>query len=301
MSKVAIVLPCFNEEEVLFETIKTLRKKVGRRAKIICVDDGSTDDTWKIIEKQKGVIGVKLSSNTGHQNALMAGLMFALKNKFDAVISMDADLQDDVDVIDQMLEQYKNGFNIVYGIRSNRKSDSFMKRYTAKMYYRLLRMMGVKIINEAADCRLMDKTALMALSEYREVNLFLRGIVPLIGLKTTTVSYERKKRLAGKSKYTSRKMFHLAWDGITSFSTKPLRIVMWFGILSVLAGVGVTIYSLVQFLTGQTVPGWTFIICSVWILCGAILAGIGLIGEYIGKIYLETKNRPRYFIEKIKK
>lgn len=301
MSKIAIVLPCFNEGEVLSDSLKTLQKKVGKNAKVICVDDGSTDNTWKIIEKARGVIGVKLSTNVGQQNALMAGLMFALENKFDAVISMDADLQDDVSVIDEMLKQYKKGFNIVYGVRANRKKDSFFKRRSAKVYYRLLKIMGVKIVKDAADCRLMDRKALECLKEYREVNLFLRGIVPLIGLKTTTISYTRQSRKAGRSKYTPRKMLHLAWDGITSFTTRPLRLVFGFGVLAVLVGLGVTIYAIAQYVLGQTVPGWTFIICSVWILSGAILMGLGLIGEYIGKIYLEAKQRPRYFIEKVKK
>lgn len=301
MAKTAIVLPCFNEGEVLLDTLKTLQKKVGKTAKIICVDDGSTDDTWKIIEKQKGVIGVKLSTNVGQQNALMAGLMFALENKFDVTISMDADLQDDISVIDEMLKQYKKGFDIVYGVRANRKKDSFFKRRSAKIYYRLLRLMGVKIMKDVADCRLMNRKALECLREYREVNLFLRGVVPLIGLKTTTVSYDRQARRAGRSKYTPRKMFHLAWDGITSFSTRPLRLIFDFGILAVIVGIGVSIYAVVQYILGQTVPGWTFIICSIWLLSGAILMGIGLVGEYIGKIYLETKQRPRYFIEKVKK
>lgn len=301
MAKTAIVLPCFNEGEVLLDTLKKLQKKVGKKAKIICVDDGSTDNTWKIIEKQKGVIGVKLSTNVGQQNALMAGLMFALENKFDATISMDADLQDDILVIDEMLARYKEGFNIVYGVRTNRKSDKLLKRESAIGYYRFLRLMGVKIIKNAAECRLMDRRALECLKEYREVNLFLRGIVPMIGLKTTTVSYVRQPRLAGKSKYTPRKMLHLAWDGITSFSTRPLRLIFDLGILAVIFGIGVTIYAIIRYFMGQTVPGWTFIVCSIWLLSGAILAGIGLVGEYIGKIYLETKQRPRYFIEKVKK
>lgn len=304
-----IVVPCFNEEECIGETTKKISKKIGQlvsegkiseRSKIVYVDDGSKDRTWDKIAGIKNdlVIGLKLSRNRGHQNALLAGLMFA-KEYADVVISMDADLQDDINAIDKMIEKYGEGFEIVYGVRSERKKDSFFKRTTAQSFYKLMNLMGAEVVYNSADYRLMSKKALDELANYKEVNLFLRGIVPLIGLKYTTVSYSRAERFAGESKYPLKKMLDFAWDGITSFSVKPLRMILVLGLMVCFLSFIVLIYSLIQHICGNTVDGWTFTVCSIWIVGGLQMACIGLIGEYIGKIYSETKNRPRFFVEEI--
>ena len=305
-----LVIPCYNEEEMIDITTKELTKKmnklisekvISKDSRVLYVNDGSKDKTWEKIEKthEKNSMfsGVKLSRNRGHQNALLAGLMVA-KKYADITISMDADLQDDISVIDKMIEDYKNGSEIVYGVRSSRKKDTFFKRFTAEGFYKFMKLMGVEIVFNHADCRLMSKTALDGLEQFSEVNLFLRGIVPQIGYKTSIAYYERNERVAGESKYPLKKMLKFAMDGITSFSVKPLKLITNIGfIMSVLSFV-VLVYSLIVKLIGNTVQGWTFIICSIWLVAGIQMLSLGIIGEYIGKIYGETKRRPRYVIEK---
>ena len=308
-----LVIPAFNEEEVLDSTSKALKekmnnliknKKISRESKVLFVDDGSKDKTWHIIEnlhaKDKLFIGVKLSGNRGHQFALLAGLMEA-KKYADAVISMDADLQDDINVIDKMLEEYKNGNEIVYGVRSSRKKDTFFKRTTAQMFYKLMKFLGVNIIYNHADCRLMSKRALEELENFKEANLFLRGIVPLLGFQNSIVYYERGKREAGVSKYPLKKMLAFAADGITSFSIKPLRFILAIGIIILIISIFIMLYAVIVKILGHTVAGWTFLTISIWFIGGLQMISIGVIGEYIGKIYNETKARPRYIIEKILK
>ena len=243
------------------------------------------------------MVGLKLAHNVGHQNALYAGLVYT-QGLSDATISMDADLQDNLSVVDGFIEKYYEGYEIVYGVRGSRKSDTGFKRFTAQTFYKVMRILGVDLVYNAADCRLMSKRAVKQLGEYLEVNLFLRGIVPLIGLKATAVSYRRDKRVAGESKYPLRKMLNFAWDGVTSFSVKPIRMVLSLGIIVFIVSVVVMIYALAMWLIGQTVSGWTFTICSIWLVAGIQMMSIGLIGEYIGKTYAETKRRPRYYIEK---
>jgi len=306
-----MVLPCYNESEVLGETSKQLkdkieeliaRNKISKKSKIMFVDDGSKDNTWEIIEnltKSDNIFsGVKLSRNKGHQNALLAGLMIS-KDKADIVISMDADLQDDISVIEAMIDKNNEGYDVVYGVRSSRKKDTFFKRFTAQSFYKVMTFLGVDIVYNHADCRLMSKRALEGLSEYKEVNLFLRGIVPQIGFKSTVVYYERNKRLAGESKYPLKKMLSFAFDGITSFSIKPLRLILGLGIFILMISILIMIYALIVKLMGHTVDGWTFIIISIWFIGGLQMISIGVIGEYIGKIYNETKSRPRYIIETV--
>lgn len=304
------VLPCYNEASCLKLAYDKLKKKydelvkdgeIDAKSRMVFVDDGSVDDTWKIISelaKDDSVVGVKLAHNVGHQNALLAGLMYASEHA-DAAISMDADLQDSLEVVDGFLKKYAQGYEIVYGVRSSRKTDTAFKRNTAQLFYKVMRFLGVNLVYNAADCRLMSKRALHQLGEYSEVNLFLRGLVPLIGLKSTIVKYERNQRVAGESKYPLKKMMSFAWDGITSFSVKPIRLVLGLGLLVLLLSFLVMIYALVRWATGQTVDGWTFTICSIWLVAGVQMVSLGLIGEYIGKIYAETKRRPRYFVEEI--
>lgn len=306
-----IVVPCYNEEEVLNETAKRLGVKlkkliaegrVSSESGILFVDDGSRDGTWRIIEdlheKNSLFHGVKLSRNRGHQNALLAGLMTA-KESADVVISMDADLQDDIDAVDKMLDEYHaGGVDIVYGVRSSRQTDSFFKRNTALLFYRLMKKMGVDSVYNHADYRLMSARSLHELERFDEVNLFLRGIVPLIGLKTAQVEYVRSERFAGESKYPLRKMLNFAIDGITSFSVKPIRLVMSMGIIVSIMSIIILLYSFMQYLLGNTVSGWTFTIFSIWLLGGVQMISLGIIGEYIGKIYSEVKSRPRFIIEK---
>lgn len=272
---------------------------ISPKSKIVFIDDGSKDKTWELISrKNKSVIGIKLAHNRGHQNALLAGLMYA-KDHCDISISIDADLQDDVNAIDEMIKEYNNGSDIVYGVRSERKTDSFFKRTTAQGFYKTMTLMGVETVYNSADFRLMSKRALSALSEYSEINLFLRGIVPTIGFKTSTVSYSRSKRFAGESKYPLKKMLGFAWDGISSFSTKPIRLILSLGIIVFLISLFVLLYSIVAKMLGHTVDGWTFTVCSIWLLGGIQMLALGTVGEYIGKIYAEVKHRPRYIIEEI--
>lgn len=306
-----LVVPCYNEQEVLPETSKRLKEKmeslmeqnlISRDSRIMFVNDGSKDRTWSMIEElheQDPIFaGVKLSRNRGHQNALLGGLMTA-KEYADMTISLDADLQDDIDVIDQMVEKYYDGCEIVYGVRSARTTDTFFKRFTAESFYHMISMMGGEIVFNHADYRLMSKRALEEMAKYKEVNLFLRGIVPMIGFKTDVVTYERHERMAGESKYPLKKMLALAIDGITSLSTKPIRFIVFLGLFIFLCSIGMLIYSLVQHFLGHTSIGWTSLIVSIWAIGGLQLLAIGVIGEYISKIYLETKARPRYIIEKV--
>ena len=278
------------------------RGMISRESKIMFVNDGSRDKTWEIIrelhESNPIYSGVKLSRNKGHQNALLAGLMTA-KEKADMAISLDADLQDDVDVIDKMVEKYYEGNDVVYGVRSARDTDTFFKKFTAEGFYKIMQAMGVEIVFNHADYRLMSKRALKGLSEFREVNLFLRGIVPLIGYKSDIVTYERHERFAGESKYPLKKMLAFATDGITSFSIKPIRMITTCGFLIFAISLIMLIYFLVVHFMGRTVHGWTSTIVSIWAIGGLQLLAIGIVGEYIGKIYLETKARPKYIIETV--
>ena len=302
-----MVVPCYNEEEVLPETAKRLkaelaglveRELISPESRISFVDDGSRDNTWGIIkelyETDFVFAGIKLSRNRGHQNAVLAGLMTA-KEHCDAAISMDADLQDDVNAISQMVDKYITGADIVYGVRSDRKSDTAFKRGTARAFYGTMSRMGVETIPDHADFRLMSKRALEALSQYGEVNLFLRGIVPTLGYKCDTVTYERAERFAGTSKYPLKKMLALAADGITSFSIKPLLLPAYLGGAALLIALAVFIVCLCI----SPAPGWLWVSCAVWLLGGAQLVAIGVAGEYIGKTYMETKNRPRYLIDTV--
>ncbi len=279
-------------------------QRVSPESKILFVDDGSKDKTWELIGAfnacYPSVMGVKLSRNRGHQNALLAGLMTA-KEACDCAISIDADLQDDIEVLDQFVEKYDAGCDIVYGVRSSRKTDTGFKRGSAQGFYKLMGLFGVELVYNHADYRLMSRRALEALSEYGEVNLFLRGIVPQIGYKTDTVEYERAERFAGESKYPLKKMLAFAFDGVTSFSVKPIRMVTVAGLLIFVIALIVLIYSLVVNALGNTVAGWTSMVMSVWLLGGLQLMAIGIIGEYVGKTYMESKRRPKYLIEKILK
>ncbi len=308
-----IVVPCYNEREVLGETVRRLTEKLGGmiaekrvspESRILFVDDGSKDGTWDLIhrfnEEYPRVMGVKLAHNRGHQNALLAGLMTA-KGSCDCAISMDADLQDDIGALDRFIEKYDEGCDIVYGVRSNRNSDTAFKRGTAQGFYKFMRALGVELVYNHADYRLMSKRALEALAEYGEVNLFLRGIVPQIGYKTDTVEYERGERFAGESKYPLKRMLAFAFDGVTSFSVKPIRIITVLGAVIFLLSLIMLIYSLVVYAKGQTIAGWTSTMMSVWLLGGLQLMAIGISGEYVGKTYMEAKKRPRYTIEKILK
>ena len=306
-----LVIPCYNEESILNETASQLlniidsmieKEIISDKSKILFVNDGSKDKTWEIIEQLHNqnpkFCGVCLSRNKGHQNALLAGLMTA-KEYADIVISLDADLQDDVHAIPKMVEQYKQGYEIVYGVRSSRDKDSFFKKFTAEGFYKFMKLLGVDIVFNHADYRLMSKPALNALSQFEEVNLFLRGIVPLIGFKSTTVEYERNERFAGESKYPLKKMLAFAFDGITSFSIKPIRMITWLGALIFLISLIVLIVFICLKYTGVTVSGWTSIVASIWMIGGIQMLSLGIIGEYIGKIYHETKKRPRYIISKV--
>ncbi len=311
MKTIYLVVPCYNEEEVLPETVKRLMAKlqslrergmITADSRAILVDDGSKDKTWQLItqfhaEHPQDIDGLKLSRNEGHQNALFAGLMQAKEKRCDAAISLDADLQDDVDAIDRMIEAFEQGNDIVYGVRSARETDTFFKRSTARGFYRMMSMMGVELVYDHADYRLMSLRALEGLAEFREVNLFLRGIVLMIGYPSTTVTYERAKRFAGESKYPLKKMLAFATQGITSLSIKPIRMITTLGMLVFCVSLIVLIYCLVRYFTGHTVPGWTTTVASVWSIGGLQLLAIGIIGEYIGKIYLETKGRPKYLVQ----
>lgn len=308
-NKLYLVVPCYNEEEVLYETTKRLteklsamidKKMISEDSKIVYVNDGSKDKTWSIIEElhndNKYVRGIKLSRNRGHQNALLAGLM-TVKNECDMVISMDADLQDDIDVVDKFVEKYQEGCEIVYGVRNSRKTDTFFKRFTAQGFYKFMKVMGVDLVYNHADYRLMSQRVLNELENYKEVNIFLRGIVPLIGFKSDIVEYERHERFAGESKYPLKKMLSFAFDGITSFSIKPIRAITSLGVILFCISIIMLIYFLASYSTGETVPGWATIVTSIWGIGGLQLLAIGIIGEYIGKIYLETKERPKFIVE----
>ena len=306
-----IVVPCYNEEEVLPETAKRLKAKlsaltaagkISPESRVLFVNDGSRDKTWEEIcalHRAEAVFsGVDLSRNRGHQNALLAGLMTAME-RCDMAISMDADLQDDVDAVDAMVDKYHEGCDIVYGVRSSRKKDTFFKRFTAEGFYRVMNALGAETVFNHADYRLMSRRALEGLAQFREVNLFLRGIVPMIGYNTAVVEYERGERFAGESKYPLKKMLSFAMEGITSLSTKPIRYVTALGVLVFIVAIAMLIYSVVRWALGETILGWASLICSIWAIGGLILLSLGVIGEYIGKIYLETKGRPRFLIREV--
>ena len=300
MTKLYLAIPCYNEEEVLRDSAQKLSDKFSKMmlegkitddSKIVFIDDGSKDKTWSIISelhsKNPVFQGIKLSRNRGHQNALLCGLI-TLKDKADAVISIDADLQDDINTFDEMVEKYENGCDVVYGVRSKRETDTFFK---------ILNKMGAKVIFNHADFRLMSKRALNAFAEYKETNIFLRGMVPLIGYKSDIVTYERFERLAGESKYPLKKMLALAWEGITSLSIQPIRMITGLGAVVFAASIIMIIYSLVSYFMGFAVSGWASLLCSIWAIGGLQILAIGVIGEYIGKIYLEVKRRPRFIVE----
>ena len=307
-----IVVPCYKEQEVLPETSRRLREKlkalqvqgkISEKSRVMFVNDGSSDETWPIIsrlhEEDPDVFsGVNLSRNRGHQNALLAGLLTAV-NYADMIISMDADLQDDVNAVDEMVDRYHEGYEVVYGVRSKRDTDTFFKRFTAEGFYKVMKALGVDIVFNHADYRLMSRRAVEGLAQFSEVNLFLRGIVPQIGYKWTTVTYERAERFAGESKYPLKKMLAFAADGITSFSVKPIRLVFSAGVVVFLVSLVMLLYALVAKLLGHTSVGWTSLMGSIWLIGGIELLGLGVVGEYIGKIYNETKRRPRFIIESV--
>ncbi len=303
-----VVIPCYNEEEVLTETTKQLKKKmesliknkkISKESRVMYVNDGSKDKTWELIkkihEKEELFTGITLSRNRGHQNALLAGLMTA-KNYADVVISMDADLQDDINAMDEMIDKYHEGKDIVYGVRSSRKKDTWFKKTTAQGFYKFMKFMGVDVVYNHADYRLTSKKVLDEFENFKEVNLFLRGMFPLVGYSSDIVYYERAERFAGESKYPLKKMLNFAWDGITSFSVRPIRMVLNVGIIIFIVSILVLLYCLIVKILGRAVNGWTFIVCSIWLVAGIQMLSIGIIGEYIGKIYSETKARPRFII-----
>ena len=310
MGRLFCVIPCYNEQEVLPETSARIRAKlqdlisngkIDSDSRVVFVNDGSKDATWDIITRLHSedptFQGINLSRNMGHQNALLAGLM-TVKDVCDMSISMDADLQDDIDAIEAMVDKYNNeGCDVVYGVRSKRKTDTFFKRTTAEGFYKMMNALGANTVYNHADYRLMSRRALLGLAEFGEVNLFLRGIVPMVGYKSDVVYYERAERFAGESKYPLKKMLSFAIEGITSLSTKPIKLITGLGFFIFFVSIVVLIYSLVRYFTGHTIPGWTTTVLSVWAIGGLIMISLGVIGEYIGKIYLETKNRPRYIIE----
>lgn len=309
-SKLMVVIPCYNEEEVLPETSKRLVKKMASLtekglitpdSRVLLVNDGSRDRTWELItqlHRENPLFeGVKLSRNRGHQNALLAGLMTA-KGRCDISISMDADLQDDMDAMDKFIEKYNEGCDVVYGVRNKRETDTFFKRETALMFYRLMKGLGVDITFNHADYRLMSNRALEALSQFEEVNLFLRGLAPLVGFQSDVVYYDRSERFAGESKYPFKKMLAFAIDGITSFSVKPLRLITTVGLLVFVISLFMLLYALIRWIVGATVPGWASMQGSIWMIGGIQLLSLGVIGEYVGKIYNETKRRPRFIIER---
>lgn len=309
-NRLFVVVPCYNEEEVLPETSKRLAEKmasliksgkIAENSRVAFVNDGSKDKTWEIIQelkKQNPIFtGINLSRNRGHQNALLGGLMTVMDDA-DISISMDADLQDDINAIDEMIDKYHAGCDIVYGVRSKRKTDTFFKRFTAESFYRLMDKMGAKTVFNHADYRLMSKRALQGLAEFKEVNLFLRGIVPMVGYPSDVVYYERAERFAGESKYPLKKMIAFSIEGITSLSTTPIKIITKLGIFVFLVSIVMLIYSVIRLCLGHTVSGWTSIITSIWAIGGLLMISVGVVGAYVGKIYLEAKGRPRFIIEK---
>lgn len=309
MDRLALVVPCYNEEEVLAISAKELKRvledliqkgKIAADSFVLFVNDGSRDKTWELIEKEHRessmIYGLKLAGNVGHQFALTAGLL-AAKDFCDVTVSIDADLQDDTAVIEEMIDKFHEGKDIVYGVRNDRKKDSWFKRTTAQGFYKVMAAMGVKTVYNHADFRLMSKRAVEQFSKYPETNLFLRGMMPLIGYETDCVYYERKERVAGESKYPLKKMLALAWNGITSFSIKPISLITMLGFIIMALSICAAIYAFVSYFWGTVEPGWTSLILSVWFLGGIQLVAIGLIGQYIGKIYIEVKHRPRYNVE----
>lgn len=304
-----IVVPCYNEEEVLNETSRQMlelfdkmkrAELINNKSRIVFVDDGSKDRTWNIIDalskEHTEIAGIKLAHNAGHQNALYGGLM-TVKDECDCAISIDADLQDDINVIPEMVRKFRDGCDVVYGVRNRRDTDTFFKRTTAVMFYKLMNLMGVKIVFNHADYRLMSRRALDALSEFEERNMFLRGMVPLVGYRSDCVYYDRNERFAGESKYPLKKMLSFAFDGITSFSISPIRMISAFGAIVCVIAVVMAIYALVEKLLGNTGAGWASLMMSIWFIGGVQLLSVGLIGEYIGKLYKEVKRRPRFIIE----
>ena len=309
MTTLYLVLPCYNEEAVLPETARRLRQKyddllaagrISPQSRIVFVDDGSRDKTWQLIKELHGedhvFSGVKQSRNRGHQNAVWCGLM-TVRDKCDAAISMDADLQDDINAIDGMLDKFEEGCDVVYGVRSSRQSDTFFKRTTAEGYYKVMDKLGVDLVFNHADYRLMSRRAMAALAEFKEVNLFLRGMVPLVGFKSDVVLYERSERFAGESKYPLSKMLALAFEGVTSFSTKPIKFISVAGILAGALGVALTVVNLVRMFLGAPGAGLAALVSTLWIMGGLVLLAVGIVGSYVGKMYLETKGRPRYIVE----
>ena len=312
MLKLMIVVPCYNEQQVLRETTARLTAMLNRLlaekkvdvARILYVDDGSRDGTWGLIkelsESTSCVEGLKLAHNVGHQQALWAGLEYAATHA-DAIVSIDADLQDDVEAIPEMVEQYHRGMDVVFGVRRERTTDTFFKRHTAQTFYRLMRLMGGQVVYNHADFRLMSRRSLQALMTFPDRNLFLRGMVASLGYPTALVYYDRHERFAGESKYPLSKMLSFALDGITSFSVRPLQYITYLGLLFMVIALAAIVYGLLAYAEGKAIPGWTSLLVSVWFIGGAILLACGIIGEYVGKIYKEVKRRPRYFIEQTTK
>ena len=304
-----MVVPCYNEEEVLHETAKRLKEKytflisrglIDQQSRIVFVNDGSRDKTWQIIRELHETepnffSGINLARNSGHQNAVLAGLI-TVKDICDMAITMDADLQDDINAIDDMIERYHEGNQVVYGVRSARKTDTFFKRFTAEGFYKFMKVMGADVVYNHADFRLMSRRVLQELAEYKEVNLFLRGLVPLIGFQSCEVYYERAERFAGESKYPLKKMLSFAINGITSFSTKPLKLITAMGFIMSVISIIAMIWTVVVKFAGMSELGWSSTVCSIWFIGGLQLLALGIIGEYIGKIYAEVKQRPRYTI-----
>lgn len=313
MNRLVIIVPCFNEEEIFNSTNKVLidllkdlikRKKIDKQSKILYINDGSSDKTWNLIKsavkKNKNIYGISLSKNFGHQNALLAGISKAVEFS-DMSITIDADLQDDVSVIEEMVDKYNSGIDIVYGVRSDRKTDSFFKRITAQGFYKFMNFMGVNSIYNHADFRLLSKRSMEQLLKFEERNLFLRAMIPLIGYKSDIVYYSRKKRTAGESKYPLKKMLKFAFDGITSFSIKPITIICILGMIIIFCSVTAMIYGVIRYFQGHSLSGWSSLFCSIWFLGGVQLLSIGIIGQYIGKTYIEVKKRPRYNVEEFLK
>ena len=306
-----LVTPCYNESETLEYSIKIMSDKINQlineglisgQSRIVVVDDGSKDNSWSILSEiqnhNKAIIGIKLSRNKGHQNAIMAGIEYASKYS-DCSITIDVDLQDDINAVDEMIKKYLDGYEVVYGVRNKRETDTFFKRFTAESYYKLLMSLGCDIVYNHADFRLLGKNAMKALGEYTETNLYIRGIIPMIGYKSCEVKYDRNERTYGKSKYPLSKMLKLAWEGITSLSVKPIRILLIIGFLMLCVSAIIIIISIIQHFTKNTIIGWTSLHCAIWGIGGINLLAIGIVGEYVAKTYLESKHRPKYFVERI--
>lgn len=311
MKIIYLVLPCYNEEAVLEDSADKLEKlmnglintnKIDARSRVVFVNDGSTDKTWMLLNKicQRNTLfgAISLAHNRGHQNALLAGMM-TVKDDCDAVITLDADLQHDINAIPEFIYKFEEGYDIVYGVRKTRGEEGLFKRFSGNMFYNLMHLLGADVIKNHADYRLMSRRVIEALSRYDEVNLFLRGIIPELGFQHTTLQYEEKPRLAGKSKYSLKKMLKLASDGITSFSIRPLQMISIMGFIIFLLSIGMFIYAIAVYAENGTVPGWTSIVAPIWLLGGIQLLALGVVGEYIGKIYMESKHRPKYEIEEI--